>query len=75
LSSNSQTTIEKVALNYLKEMVLSLSLNFSILLEELLTSMVYMGVEVMACSGIYGDGVKVGAVAGVPHKLTLPNGL
>jgi hypothetical protein len=29
--------------------------------------MVYMGVEVMAWSGIYGDGVKVGATAGVPH--------
>jgi hypothetical protein len=29
--------------------------------------MVYMGVEVMACSGIYGDGVKVDAALGVPH--------
>jgi hypothetical protein len=29
--------------------------------------MVYMGVEVMACSGIYNDGVKVGAIIGVPH--------
>jgi hypothetical protein len=48
-------------------MVPDLSLNFSILLEELLTSMVYMGVKVMACSGIYGDGVKIGAVIGVPH--------
>ncbi len=28
--------------------------------------MVYMGVEVMACNGIYGDGVKVGAAVGVP---------
>jgi hypothetical protein len=28
---------------------------------------VYMGVEVMTCSGIYGDGVKVRVVAGVPH--------
>ncbi len=37
--------------------------------------MVYMGVEVMACSGIYGDGVKVGAATSVPHWLTLPNGL
>jgi len=48
-------------------MVLRLSLNFSILLEELLTSMVYMGVEVMVWSGIYGDGVKAGATVGVPH--------
>jgi len=48
-------------------MVLGLSLNFSILREELLTSMVYMGVEVMACNGICGDGVKVGVAAGVPH--------
>jgi hypothetical protein len=59
--------VEKVALNSLKEMVPDLSLNFSILLEELLTSMVYMGVEVMACSRIYGDGVKIGAAVGVPH--------
>jgi hypothetical protein len=59
--------VEKVALNSLKEMVPDLSLNFSILLEELLTSMVYMGVEVMACSRIYGDGVKTGAAGGVPH--------
>jgi len=29
--------------------------------------MVYMGVEVIVCNGIYGDGVKVGAVIGVPH--------
>jgi hypothetical protein len=47
-------------------MVLSLSLNFSILLEELLTSMVYMGVEVTTCSGIYADGVKVSATIGIP---------
>jgi hypothetical protein len=67
LSSNSQTTVEKVALNSLKEMVLGLPLNFSILPEELLTSMVYMGVKVTACNGIYGDGVKVGAVVGVLH--------
>jgi hypothetical protein len=67
LSSNSQTIVEKVVLNSLKEMVLNLPLNFSILPEELLTSMVYMGVEVMACNGIYGDGVKSGAVASVPH--------
>jgi hypothetical protein len=44
LNSNSQTTVEKVALNSLKEMVLGLPLNFSILPEELLTSMLYMGV-------------------------------
>jgi hypothetical protein len=48
-------------------MILGLPLNFSILLEELLTSMVYMGVEVRACSKIYGDGVKTGAAIGVPH--------
>jgi hypothetical protein len=29
--------------------------------------MVYMGVEVTTYNGIYGDGVKVGATAGVPH--------
>jgi len=67
LSSNSQTTVEKVALNSLKEIVPGLSLNFSILPKELLTSMVYMGVEVIVCNGIYGDGVKVGAATGVPH--------
>jgi hypothetical protein len=67
LNSNSQTTVEKVALNSLKEVVPSLSLNFSILLEELLTSMVYMGVEVMVCNEIHGDGVKVGVVTGIPH--------
>jgi hypothetical protein len=50
-------------------------LNFSILPEELLTSMVYMGVEVTACNGVYGDGVNVGAATGVPHLLTPPNGL
>jgi hypothetical protein len=50
-------------------------LNFSILLEEFLTSMVYINVEVMACSGIYGVGVKAGAAISVPHLLTLPNGL
>jgi hypothetical protein len=48
-------------------MVLGFQLNFLILPEELLTSMVYMGVEVTACSGIYGDGVKVGATANIPH--------
>jgi len=67
LSSNSQTTVEKVASNSLKEIVLGLPLNFSILPEELLTSMVYMGVEVTACNGVYGDGVKAGEVVGVPH--------
>jgi hypothetical protein len=35
--------------------------------------MVYMGVEVMACNGIYGDGVKADAIAGVPHWLTPSN--
>jgi len=29
--------------------------------------MVYMGVEVMAWSGIYGDGVKASVATGVPH--------
>jgi hypothetical protein len=29
--------------------------------------MVYMGVEVIAYNGVYGDGVKAGAVVGVPH--------
>jgi hypothetical protein len=37
--------------------------------------MVYMDVEVTACNGIYGDGVKVGATAGIPHWLTPPNEL
>jgi len=67
LNSNSQTTVEKVALNSLEEIVPGLPLNFSTLLEELLTSMVYMGVEVTACNRIYGDGVKASAVIGVPH--------
>jgi predicted thioesterase len=67
LSSNSQTVVEKVVLNSLKKMVPGLLLNFSILPKELLISMVYMGVEVMACNRIYGDGVKVGAVTSVPH--------
>jgi hypothetical protein len=48
-------------------MVHGLSLNFSILRKELLASMVYMGVEVMVCSGIYGDGVKASAALGVCH--------
>jgi hypothetical protein len=26
-----------------------------------------MGVEVTACSGIYDDGVKIGAAKNVPH--------
>jgi hypothetical protein len=47
-------------------MVPGLLLDFSILPKELLTSMAYMGVEVMACSGIYGDNVKAGVVVGVP---------
>jgi hypothetical protein len=67
LSSNSQTTFEKVALNSFKEMVFGLLLNFSILRKELLTSMVYMGVEVTACNGIYDDGAKVGVITSVPH--------
>jgi hypothetical protein len=53
-------------LNSLKEIVLDLLLNFSILQEELMTSMVYMGVEVIVCNGIYGDGMKVCTVTGVP---------
>jgi hypothetical protein len=75
LSSNSQTTVEKVALNSFKKMVPRLVLNFLISPKELLTSTVYMGVKIMACNGIYGDGAKAGAVVGVPHLLTLPNGL
>jgi len=67
LSSNSQTIVEKVALNSLKEIVLGLPLNFSILLEELLTSMVYMGVKVIVYNGIYGDGVKLSVATCVPH--------
>ncbi len=67
LNFNSQTAVEKVALNSFKEMVLGLPLNFLILLEELLTSMVYMGVEVTICSRIYGDGVKAGPTIGIPH--------
>jgi hypothetical protein len=41
--------------------------NFSIPREERMTSMVYMGVEVITCNGIYSDGVKARAVTGVPH--------
>jgi hypothetical protein len=48
-------------------MVHGLLLNFSILPEESLTSMVYMGVDVMAYNKIYGDGVKASAAIGVPH--------
>jgi hypothetical protein len=48
-------------------MVPGLPLNFSILLEELLTSMMYMNVKVIACNRIYGDGVKAGLVIVVPH--------
>ncbi len=55
-------------------MVPSLLLNFSILAEELLISLVYMGVEVMAWSEIYGDGVKASVTTGVPDWLAHPNG-
>jgi hypothetical protein len=48
-------------------MVPGFPLNFSIFREEMLTSMVYMGVKVMACNEICDDGVKVGAAVGVPH--------
>jgi hypothetical protein len=48
-------------------MVPGLPLNFSILPKELLISMVYVGVEVTAWSKIYGDGVKAGAIAIIPH--------
>jgi hypothetical protein len=54
-------------LNSFKEIVRGLPLNFSILPEELMTSMVYMGVEVIVCNGIYGDGMKVRAITSVPH--------
>jgi hypothetical protein len=67
LNSNSQTTIKKVVLNSLKEMVPGLPLNYSILLKELLTSMVYMGVGVMACNEKFSDGLKVSVAVGVPH--------
>jgi hypothetical protein len=65
LSSNSQTKVEKVALNSLKEIVSGFLLNFSILPKELLTSMVYMGVEIKACNGVYDDGANVGPAIGV----------
>jgi len=48
-------------------MVHGLPLNFLILPKELLISMVYMGVEIITCNGIYSDGVKVGAATGIPH--------
>jgi hypothetical protein len=67
LNSNSQTTVKKVALNSFKEMVLGLLLNFSNFVEELLTSMVYIGVKVMAYNEIYGDSVKASAIVGIPH--------
>jgi hypothetical protein len=67
LSSNSQTTIEKVALNSLKEMVLGLLLNFPILPKELLISVVCIGLKVVTCNEIYADGEKVGVVASIPH--------
>jgi hypothetical protein len=67
LSSNSQTTVKKVALNSFKEIIFGLSLNFSILPEDLLTFMVYIGVEVIIRSGIYGASVKAGATTSVPH--------
>ncbi len=67
LSSNSQTIVEKVALNSFKKMVPRLLLNFLIFPEKLLTFMMHRGVEVMACNRMYGDGVKVGVAIGVPH--------
>jgi hypothetical protein len=48
-------------------MVCGLPLNFLILPKELLTSMVYMDVEVMTYNKIYNDGVKGGATTDVPH--------
>jgi hypothetical protein len=50
----------------LKEMVPGLPLNFLFFLEELLTSMVYMGVEVKTCNEIYSASVKASATANVP---------
>ncbi len=67
LSSNSPTIVEKVDLNSFKEIVPGLLLNFSILPKELLTSIVYMSVEVMVCNIIYGAGVKACVATGVPH--------
>jgi hypothetical protein len=54
-------------LNSFKEIVPGLLLNFSILPKELLTSIVYMSVEVMVCNIIYGAGVKACVATGVPH--------
>jgi hypothetical protein len=54
-------------LNSFKEIVPVLPLNFLILPEKLLTSMVYMGVKVTVYSGIYGDGVKTSAAIGILH--------
>jgi hypothetical protein len=31
------------------------------------TTMVYIGVEVMACGELYGDYMKVGATTNIPH--------
>jgi hypothetical protein len=67
LNSKKQTTIEKVALNSFKKMVHGFLLNFSIIPKELLPSMVYIGVKVTICSGIYGHGVKVSAATSIPH--------
>jgi hypothetical protein len=50
-------------------------LNFSILTEELLTSMVYTGVKVTTCNRICDDGMKADATTGVPHLLTPLNEL
>jgi len=67
LSFDSQTIVEKVALNSFKEIIHGLSLNFLILPKELLTSMVYMGVKVTVCNRIYGDGAKASAATNIPH--------
>ncbi len=48
-------------------MVPNLPLNFSIFPKELLTSMVYINVEVMVYNRIYNAGVKAGVTTGVPH--------
>jgi len=48
-------------------MVHALPLNFSIHLEELFTSMVYIGVKVMTYNRIYNDGVEKGAATSVLH--------
>jgi hypothetical protein len=41
----------------------------------MLTSMVYVGVEVTVYNASYDDGVKTSVTIGIPHSLTLPNGL